>query len=104
MMDIGNPDISIGLFIDPAAVVGQLFLIFGDGGRQVSGGAPPGEESVSGFIPLIEAVGAGVEPLRIGEDFAAGGDELFPGLDQDGALFAGGFNGPFVDEDSGLVL
>jgi hypothetical protein len=28
VIDIGDPDISIGLFIDPAAVIAQFFLIF----------------------------------------------------------------------------
>jgi len=104
VIDIGDPDISVGLFIDPAAVIAQFFLIFGDAGRQVSGGAPPGEEVVPGFVPLIEAVGPDVEAFRVGEELSAGGSKLFPGLDQDRAPFAGRFDGPFVDEDSGLLV
>jgi hypothetical protein len=104
VIDIGDPDISVGLFIGPAAVIAQFFLIFGDAGRQVSGGAPPGEEIVPGFVPLIEAVGPGVEAFRVGEELSAGGGELFHGPDQDGTLFAGRFGGPFVDEDSGPVV
>jgi hypothetical protein len=92
------------LFIDPAAVIAQFFLIFGNAGRQVSGGAPPGEEVVSGFVPLIETVGPGVEALRVGEELSAGDGELFHGLDQDGTPFAGRFGGPFADEDLGFII
>jgi hypothetical protein len=102
-IDIRDPDIPVGLFIDPAAIIAQFFLVFGDVGRQVSGGAPPDEEVVPGFVPLGEAVGPGVEVFRVGEKLSAGGGELFPGLDHDGTPFAGRFGGPFMDEDPGLV-
>jgi hypothetical protein len=103
LTDIRDPDIPVGLFIDPAAIIAQFFLVFGDVGRQVSGGAPPGEEGVPGFVPLVEAVGPGVEAFRAGEELSACGSELFHGPDQDGTPFAGRFGGPLVDEDLGLV-
>ena len=103
-IDIGDPDIPVGLFIDPATVVAQFFLVFGDVGRQVSGGVPPAEEVVPGFVPLGEAVGPGVEAFRVGEELSASGGELFHGLDHDGTPFAGRFGGPFVDEDLGPVV
>jgi len=81
VIDIGNPDMSVGLFIDPAAIIGQFFLIFGNAGRQVSRGASLGEEVVPGSIPLIEAIGPGIEAFRVGEELSAGSNELFPGPD-----------------------
>lgn len=103
VMGIGDPDISVGLFIDPAAVIAQFFLIFGDVRRQVSGGAPPGKKVVPGFVPLVEAVGPGVEAFRAGEEDSAGGRELFHRPDHDGTLFTGRFGGPLMDKDLGLV-
>jgi hypothetical protein len=104
LTDIRDPDIPVGLFIDPAAVIAQFFLVFGDVGRQVSGGVPPAEEVVPGFVPLVEAVGPGVEVFRVGEELSAYGGELFPGLDHDGTAFAGRFGGPFMDEDLGFII
>jgi hypothetical protein len=86
------------------AVLIELLLVFVDVGRKVAGGTPLGEQGVPRLVPLVEVIGVGVGMLRVAEQTTVRGGERFPGVNHDGALFAGGFKAALDDEDLGLAV
>jgi hypothetical protein len=56
VIDIRNPHISIGRFIDPISVIGQLFLIGIELWRKICSLHRPAEKGIPRSVPVGEAI------------------------------------------------
>jgi len=101
---VGDPDVPVGLFVGPVAVLVELLFIVSEVGRQVAAGAPLGEQGVPGRVPLVERVGPGVGVAGVADETSVRGDERLPAVDDDRALLSGGLKAAFKDDELGLTV
>jgi hypothetical protein len=101
---VGDPDVPIGLFVGPVAVLVELLFIVSEVGWQVAGGAPLGKQGVPGRVPLVERVRARVVVVGIADEPSVRGDERLPAANDDRALLSGGLEAAFKDDELGLTV
>lgn len=105
MVDLGNPNITVGRFIGPPPVIGQLVFVLIKLLRKIASARRTPAEAVSGVIPLGEViVDRTPEAGRLRKETAVRDNHFFPGLDQQRILFPGRFGFALKDEKLGLFV
>jgi hypothetical protein len=102
--DVRDPDVAVGPFVDPVAVLVELFFVFSDFRGEVLPFAPGRKLGVAAAVPFVERVVAGIAVFRLAEEPAVGGRHGLLGLDEDGAFFGRGLEAAFTNENLGLSL
>jgi hypothetical protein len=101
---VRDPDVAVLGLIDPAAVIGELDLVIGVVGREVSPVELPGEDGVPGRVPVAKLIAPGDERFGRGEQPAVRGRDLLAAPDDDRAFLARGFGRTAKDREFGLPV
>lgn len=105
MVDLGNPDITIGRFIGPPPIIGQLVFVLIKLLRKITSARRTLVEAIPGAIPLVEViVDRTPKAGRRRKETAVRNDHFFPSLDQLRILFPGRFGFALKDEKLGLLV
>jgi hypothetical protein len=104
---IGNgrhPHISVGAFIDPAAVIRELVFVVVIIRRKIGPAQSPRIESVTAFVPSMEVIAPGIERIWFRSEFTVGGSDALAVPDEGRAFFAGSFGRAAGDAELGLAV
>jgi hypothetical protein len=101
--DLRHPHIAVVRFVGPAAVIGELGLIFGILGGKIGLPRRTGKEGVARIVPGTEFVTGRDRTGPIGDELPVHDEEALAVPGDDGALFAGSFSLAFDDSEGGLA-
>ncbi len=105
MVDLGNPDITVGRFISPAPVIGQLVFVLMELLRKVSSARRPMAETISRDVPLGEVVVDSTPKAgRLREETAVRDSHFLLSPDEQRTLFPGRFGFALEDKELGLFV
>jgi hypothetical protein len=99
--NVGHPDVAVGPFIGPRAVVGQLVLIVIELGGQIPFGGIASLDGIPVFVPSVEIVPS-VSEARLRAELPIGGHQPLPAADELGTAFAGRLRRTFKHRDLGF--
>ncbi len=102
---IRNPDIPIGPFVNPAAIVGQFLLVLVQLFGKIAAAHRRGKEVIPLTIPLRKIVNrTAIEVNRIRSKIPVGNKQLLFTLHKKGTFFSCGLNRPFINKEFCLSL
>ena len=102
-IDAGDPDVSVGPFVDPAAVIGELVFVVFEVRGKIALRNVLAVEGVAVAVPAIEIV-APIGKSGAGSQVPARSQELLPASDEQGASLAGRLHGAFDNRQFGLAI
>ena len=103
IVNAGDPDISIGPFIDPATVLGKLVFVVFELGGKIAFGDVLAVEGVPVGVPEVEIIPP-TGQVRMGSEASPRGQKRLPAADEQGPGLAGRLHGPLEDRQFGLAV
>jgi len=105
MIDLRNPNIAVGPFIDPSSMKSQFCFIFRELCRKISFRNPPIDKRISVFTPLVETVlKVSVKNGGTRTKTSVLNNQSLLFFDQKGALFSSSLHGPAIDQKLSLLF
>jgi hypothetical protein len=105
VVDIGNPNVSIGPLIHPSAIVGQFGFIFMHFSRQILCPHIPVVEDIPAPVPLRERIlVCGIDVIGSRGKHSVGYHQFFSATDHLRTLFSSGFDGSLYNKKGCFLI